>query len=152
MTRKVLVFATCVLLAGLALALDMPYDENADANAELRQALVRAQDSSKKVLLIFGANWCKDCRELDKALHGKSAPMIDSKFIVVKIDVGNFDKNLDLAKSYGNPIRKGIPAAVMLTSDNRMLYATRAGELADARRMGEDGIRDFFSRAITAHQ
>lgn len=152
MTRKILAFALCVLLASLALAVDLPYDENADANAELTQALGRAHDSGKKVLLIFGANWCKDCRELDKALHGKSAAMIDSKFIIVKVDVGNFDKNLELAKSYGNPIRKGIPAAVMLMPDNRVLYATRAGELADACRMGEDGIRDFFSRTITAHQ
>ena len=38
--------------------------------------------------------------------------------------------------------------AVVLSADNKVLYATRAGELADARHMSETGIYDFF-RAVT---
>jgi thioredoxin 1 len=101
---------------------------------------------------VFGANWCPDCRELDKALHGKSAAMIDAKFVVVKIDVGRFDKNMALSNAYGTPTKKGIPAAVMLTPQNRVLYATKGGELADARNMGETGIYDFFNKAIAQNQ
>ncbi|MDB5766786.1 MAG: putative thiol-disulfide isomerase and thioredoxin, partial [Collimonas fungivorans] len=67
-------------------------------------------------------------------------------------DVGNFDKNLDVAQSYGNPIKKGIPAAVLLSPDNKILYSTKAGELADARRMGENGIYDFFNKEIVKRQ
>jgi protein disulfide-isomerase len=70
------------------------------------------------------------------------------EFRVVKIDVGNFNRNLALARDYGNPISKGIPAAVVLSSDNQVLYATRAGELADARRMSESGIFDFFRGVV----
>lgn len=73
-------------------------------------------------------------------MHGSSASLIDSRFVVVKIDVGNFNKNLDLANRYGNPIQKGIPAAVVVTPADQVLYSTKAGELADARRMGERGI------------
>ena len=82
----------------------------------------------------------------------KSASLIDGKFVLVKIDVGNFDKNLDIAQSYGNPIKKGIPAAVLLSPDNKILYSTKAGELADARRMGENGIYDFFNKEIVKRQ
>jgi thioredoxin 1 len=136
-----------------AMAADkLPYDEKADAHADLAQALAQAKTNNKKVLAVFGANWCKDCRELDKALHGKSAALIDGKFVVVKIDVGNFDRNTDLAKAYGNPIKKGIPAAVVLTPDNKVVYATKGGELADARSMGETGIYDFFNAMIARQQ
>jgi thioredoxin 1 len=135
-------------MAASASAASPAYDESANAQADLQAALAQAQQSGKKVLAIFGANWCPDCRELDKAMHGKSAEQINSRFVVVKIDVGNFDKNTELAKSYGNPIKKGIPAAVVLTSDNKMLYATKAGELSTARRMGEQGIYDFFTQMI----
>jgi protein disulfide-isomerase len=127
---------------------NLPYDEKADAKAQLTQALTTAQQSGKKVLVVFGANWCKDCRELDKALHGKSQSLIDSKFVVVKVNVGQFDTNLDLANTYGNPIKKGIPAAVLLGSDNKVLYSTKAGELADARSMGDNGIYDFFTGVV----
>ena len=46
------------------------------------------------------------------------------------------------------PVKKGIPAAVVLSPDARVLYATRAGELADARRMSESGIHDFFKGVV----
>ena len=36
---------------------------------------------------------------------------------------------------------------VTLGPRNEVLYATRAGELADARRMGDAGIHEFFRRA-----
>ena len=141
------------LLAGLLTAYavfaeNLPYDEAADAKTNINQALTNARHDRKQVLLVFGANWCKDCRELDKALHGKSESLIDGKFVVVKVDVGNFDKNLDLANAYGNPIKKGIPAAVLLTADNKVLYSTKGGELADARSMGENGIYDFFNKVV----
>jgi thioredoxin 1 len=125
-----------------------PYDESAEPHAQLQAALQDAQRSHKDVLIVFGANWCPDCRELDRAMHGSSAGLIDARFIVVKVDVGNFDRHLDIASHYGNPIAKGIPAAVLVTGGDQVLYTTRAGELANARRMGEQGIYDFFAGVI----
>ena len=146
--KKIAAFFIWLCLASTVLAVNLPYDEKADGASDVRNALLKARASDKDVLLIFGANWCPDCRELDKALHGKSAQQIDGKFIVVKIDVGHFDKNIALAKSYGNPIKKGIPAAVVLTADNKIVYSTKGGELASARKMGEQGIYDFFSQVV----
>ena len=147
MDRRTLLLAA--LCAGAALAGALPYDESADAKAEVRQALADAGHSKLPVLVIFGANWCEDCRALDTAMKsGRNAELMARSFKVVKVDVGNFDRNLDLAASYGNPIKKGIPAAVVLSPANQVLYATRAGELADARRMSESGIHDFFTRAV----
>ena len=135
------------LLGASALAEPMPYDESADAKADVKQALSDARATKMPVLVIFGANWCKDCRALDQALStGRNSELVKREFRVVKVDVGNFNKNLDLAEAYGNPIKKGIPAAVVLSPDNKVLYATRLGELADARNMSETGIYDFFKR------
>lgn len=135
-----------LLLSSLLVAADMqPYDEAADAKHEVKQALIEARKAQKPLLLVFGANWCKDCRALDAALKGeKNAALIAKEFKMVKIDVGRFNKNLDLDTVYGNPIKKGIPAVVVLAPDQRVLYATRAGELANAREMNEDGVYGFF--------
>ena len=122
-----------------------PYDETAIANVNINSALLEAKAMNKDVLLIFGANWCKDCVELDRSLKGQSSALMKKKFVVVKIDVGNFDKNLDIANAYGNPIKKGIPAAVLMKPDRTVLFATHGGELADARHMGDQGIYDFFN-------
>lgn len=146
--KKLVALFAGLFLAHAALAADLPYDEKADAQAQVTQALSTAQQDKKPVLLVFGANWCPDCRELDKALHGKSQALINGKFTVIKVDVGHFDKNLELAQSYGNPIKKGIPAAVLVSPDNQVLYSTKAGELADARHMGDDGIYDFLIKVL----
>ncbi|WP_374592314.1 thioredoxin family protein [Aquabacterium sp.] len=128
-----------------AVACDHAYCENADAKADVRHALSQSATSHKPVLLIFGANWCEDCRALDQAIKSPAtAELLSHEFELVKIDVGNFNHNLDIATTYGNPIKNGIPAAVLLTADSRVLYATHAGELADARRMSNQGVYQFF--------
>ena len=145
--RKLLLLLLGALLAAFAIAAPLPYDESADAKADVRQALAAAKERRIPVFVIFGANWCEDCRALDLALKsGRSAELLARQFKVVKVDIGNFDRNLDLVAAYGNPIKKGIPAAVILSPGNEVLYATRTGELADARRMSESGIYDFLGK------
>jgi protein disulfide-isomerase len=139
------------LVVSVAQAAPLPYDEAADAKGDLERALTAAKREQKPVLVIFGANWCADCRALDRSLTtGKNAELVGREFKVIKVDVGQFDRNLDIAARYGNPIKKGIPAAVVLSPRNEVLYATRAGELADARHMSETGIYDFFKRVAGA--
>jgi thioredoxin 1 len=149
MIRRLFLLTT--LVASIASAAELPYDETADAKAALQQALTAAKAAHVPVLVIFGANWCGDCRALDTALKsGPNAELMAKEFKVVKVDVGNFNRNLELDQAYGNPIKKGIPAAVVLSPEGQVLYATRAGELANARRMSESGLHDFFKGVVQA--
>jgi len=133
---------------GSAFAASGPYDESADAKAQLAAALAQAKADHRPVLVVFGANWCPDCRALDLAMkNGRNAELISSEFRVVKVDVGRFDRNVEVADKYGVPLKKGIPAVAIVTADDRAIYATKAGELADARGMSEDGLYRFFRQA-----
>ena len=148
--KKLLLTLALSLAAGVAAAADKPYDEAADAKAQIAVALHDAATAHEPVLLIFGANWCPDCRALDSALKtGRNAELM-GKFKVVKVDVGHFDHNVDVSKAYGNATVKGIPSAVIVSPDNKILFMTKAGELADARGMSEDGIYQFFTKAEAA--
>jgi thioredoxin 1 len=149
MNRRIVVLLA--LVSSLAGAAPHPYDESADAKADLQRALDSAKATQRPVLLIFGANWCEDCIVLDDALKtGRNASLVAGEFEVVKVDVGRFNRNLDISHAYGDSIKKGIPAAVVLSADNRVLYSTKAGELANARRLSETGIYDFFENVIKA--
>jgi thioredoxin 1 len=148
--RRIHASIVVAVLAFAVQAAELPYNESANAAADLQRALAAAQANSNDVLVVFGANWCPDCRELDKALNGSSHALIAGRFQVVKVNVGRFDKNLDLANQYGNPIKMGIPAVVVLTADNRIVYSSNGGELANARNMGDTGIYDFLSSHVAA--
>ena len=122
-----------------------PYDEGADAGAALRSALADAARRGLPVLVVYGANWCGDCLALDRAMRTEpAASLIRSRFGVVKVDVGRFDRNTDLAAAHGVPLERGIPALALLSPQGRPLSVTRGGELASARRMGPRAIHDFF--------
>lgn len=146
--KRVWPFIALLAAVLTAHAAQLPYDENADAKAEIRRTLAEASRARLPVLLIFGANWCPDCRALDLAMStGKSAALIARSFKLVRVDIGNFDRNLDVTASYGNPTRNGIPAAVVVSPTNEVIFATRAGELSNARRMGDKAIYEFFDKA-----
>lgn len=124
------------------------YDEAADGPAAVAQALTQAQKQAKPVLVVFGANWCGDCVALDRAFQQEpTAGLIQREFVLVKVDVGRFNKHQELAKQYGNPIKKGIPAAVVLSPQGEVVLASVGGELSNARRMSEAGIHDYFHSA-----
>lgn len=127
------------------------YDEGADAKAAITATLADAEKAKLPVLVVFGANWCGDCRMLDATFKsGPSAPLIAKSFKVVKVDVGRFDRNVDIAERYQVPLKKGIPAVAVLSPQGKLLYATAGGELANARKMGDLGVLDFFTQITAA--
>jgi thiol:disulfide interchange protein len=85
-----------------------------DAHAEIQQALAEAAKQHKRVIVVFGADWCYDCHVLDLAFkRADIAPLLNRNFEVVHIDVGQGDKNQDLMDKYEVPMKKGIPGTLI---------------------------------------
>ena len=151
---KSFVFAACLAVAASAFAqasapppgpAPAVYNEQADARAELNLALASAQTQRKNVLVVFGANWCGDCLALERKMRaGSLAAHVDKRFVVLKVNVGRFDRNTDLAAQMGVPLKKGIPAVAVLKQGGEVQSATGGGELADARNMGDAAVLAVF--------
>jgi protein disulfide-isomerase len=128
------------------------YDENADAHRDVASAVAKAQASNRNIVLIFGANWCPDCHALDAQMKKPElAAIIEKNFVIVEVDTGRGDKNLDLAEHYHVPVNRGIPALAVLDSRGKLLYAMDQGQFADARRMSYESIRGFFAKWKPSH-
>jgi len=148
MKRAILFLAVCVLVMGASKGATQPiYDEHADAARDVASALAQASKTGRNVVLIFGANWCPDCHALDAQMHRPAlARLIARDYVVVKIDVGRFDKNLDIGARYGVPISKGIPAIAVLSPQGKLLYAQSQGQFANARLMPYRDFSEFFEK------
>ena len=121
------------------------YRDDADAKKEIEAALKSAVATKKRVLLVFGANWCYDCHVLDQALHQSEAgKIVLQSFLVVHVDIGEGEKNLDLVKHYKIPLEKGVPALAVLERDGRLLYSSGQGEFEAARRMMKKDLIQFL--------
>jgi len=149
-TKLFLLMLALVTARFVSAATDQVYDERADAKKDIRTAIVqasRAGQPAKNIILVFGANWCKDCRALaEQMLKDELAALVVKNFVVVKIDVGRMDKNLDVAAKYGVPVENGIPALAVLDSKGNLLYAQDQGQFADARHMSYESIKAFFEQ------
>jgi thioredoxin 1 len=123
------------------------YSDTTDAHAEIRDALARAAREHKRVLLDFGGNWCGDCQVLDIYFHREpNADLLAKNYVLVDVNVGKYDKNLDLAKKYEIPLQKGVPALAILDAQGRLLYSQRQGEFESMRRMDPNSVTQFLER------
>jgi thiol:disulfide interchange protein len=122
------------------------YPANADANQEIQEALKRAVSEKKRVLLVFGANWCYDCHVLDRALHeGDTAKIVNESFLLVHVDIGEGEKNPELVKLCRIPLNKGVPAVAVLNSEGKLLYSSGDGEFESARTMLKRDLVTFLN-------
>jgi thioredoxin 1 len=121
------------------------YPDPAEAKADISHALQTAGQTHKRVLLDFGGNWCGDCQVLDIYLHNpQNAELLENNFVLVHINVGQYDANLDLAKKYGIPLEKGVPAVAVLAATGKLLYSQRSGEFESMRRMDPNAVTKFL--------
>ncbi len=107
-------------------------------NAEDRvaKAVEEAAKNGRRVLVVFGADWCPDCLALDRMLKEKAVRVVtDRGYVTVYVGTGKFDKNLDVAEKYGVDVTDGIPAAAVLDCNGSTLWKTEDGEWSSARRM-----------------
>ena len=123
------------------------FDEKADAHRQIAAAISEASKTGKNIILDFGANWCGDCHALEAHMQKPElAALIAKSFVVVNVDVGRFDKNLDLAEKYRIPLKKGIPALAVLDPRGNLLYAQDQGQFEDARHMSYETIKALFDQ------
>lgn len=123
------------------------YDPDRDPDADLNTALTLSKKDGKPILVDFGADWCPDCRVLDKLFQSpKTKPLLQQNYHVVAVDVGQFDNNLDFAADFVDLSASGIPALVVLTSAGEIRVTTEDGSFAHARDMDNTEVNAFLTK------
>jgi len=123
------------------------YPAAANAHEDIRQATLKAAAEHKNVLLIFGGNWCLDCHLLDLYFHDPgNASLLAANYVLVDVNIGEYDRNLDLARKYGIPLSKGVPALVVLDGAGHILYAQRNAEFENMRVQDASAVTAFLQK------
>ena len=135
--------------AQLATPLPHPYDETADADAAVAKARARARAHHKLLLIDLGGNWCGDCLVLAGTMAlPEVRAFVDAHYEVVIVDVGRFDRNLQIPARYGIKNRlEGVPALLIVDPvHNRLLDGGHVAALADARSMTPQSLADWLAQ------
>lgn len=123
------------------------YPADADARVEIKEAEEKAAKEHKRVLLVFGANWCYDCHVLDLAFQRPDFAAAMAGYEVVHVDIGpDGKKNADLAKQFQVPLDKGVPALAVADSAGKVLVSQKNGEFENARAMTPEALLEFLNK------
>jgi thioredoxin 1 len=123
------------------------YDASTDGAGDVKRALSSAAKDGKPVLVDFGADWCPDCVVLGKLATKPSVAPLLANFHVVSVDVGQFDRNLDVVdKLTVNLQTSGIPALVVLDPKGKVRTVTNDGSFANARTMSAADVAAFLKK------
>ncbi len=115
------------------------------ASADIHAALAKARRLHKRVILDFGADWCGDCQVLNIYFHrSPNRELLEKNFVLVDVNIGRMDANLDIARRYGVPVT-GVPALAVLDDHGKVLYA-QTNEFADMRHMEAASVTDFLRK------
>jgi thioredoxin 1 len=146
-TVKLLALATVLALgAGAARPSNREiYPDPSRASTDLAAALKTAAGTHKRVLLDFGGNWCGDCQVLDLYFHdAKNLPILEANFVLVHVNIGHKDANLDLAHRYKVPVEQGVPALAVLSDRGALLFSQETGQFKSMRKMESSSVTEFL--------
>lgn len=136
--------------AQLRTPLPYPYNEKANAMADVDRALARAKATGKLLLIDLGGNWCGDCRILAATMEQTELrPFLAKHYEIVSVDVGRFDRNLDVPARYGITTRlEGVPALLVVDpkTGRQLVSRAKVAELADARHMRPQDLADWLAQ------
>ena len=103
----------------LVLPLPLPYERKELSNAELIDFISQSQLGNQSII-IFGANWCPDCRILEGTLQLPTVrKFMDQNFSIMHIDLGKYDLNMSLMELIGIPSQEGIPRVIIFNEDGK---------------------------------
>tara|TARA_Y100000815_G_scaffold207933_1_gene192042 strand:- start:813 stop:1328 length:516 start_codon:yes stop_codon:yes gene_type:complete len=138
-------------IAQLPRPLPLPYHEGRDASADVAAALQRARTANKPLMIELGGNWCADCRILAGVLVlPQMRGWMARNYEVVHVDVGQFDRNLDIPARFGLARLRAVPAVLIIDpATGRMRNSGRELALADARVLRPQAIADWMAQWTT---
>lgn len=132
-------------------AIDEPYSAEADAHGELDAAYERAAARGTRVLVKFGGNWCPDCRIFAGMLE--LAPVrayADAHYEIVAVDVGRYERNMDVVARFGLGALEGVPTVIITTADGEIINTGTSAEWRTARERNPQDVLDYLTRYAEA--
>ena len=125
--------------------LPLPYDGTIYSVKNLNKFMNETIAANKQPILMFGANWCPDCRIFAGTMNiPKIKAYIEEKFNVLYIDVKRYEINMHLMEEYGIPSAEGIPRLLVFDKDKNLLNNSRTAEWRTARDRSSQEIFNFF--------
>jgi thiol:disulfide interchange protein len=126
------------------------YDEQADARADVQAAVARAAKKNKRVLVMWGGNWCVWCHRLHAVLkRGRVAREMLYEYELVLVDSQG---NRDFAAELGADLGQGVPFLTVLDAAGEVVTQQETAALEAGDGHDEAKVMAFLEQHRAAPQ
>ena len=133
----------------LKMPLPLPYNGEIYSESDIERFLDSSINKSKQPIIIFGGNWCPDCRILEGTLQ---LPTIKKYMIehyeIMHVDVGRYDKNMNLISYFKIPKEEGVPRVLVFDNKKNILNMESTKEWTTARDRKQQEIFNYFQALV----
>ena len=130
--------------------LPLPYDEKVVDSLQLDEFIDLSISRGKQPVVIFGGNWCPDCRILEGTLAMPTIKkFLQQHYQVMHIDIGRYDRNMDLMEHLNIESKKGVPRVVILDLEKNIMNSSTSSEWTTARDRKQQEIYNYFQKFVS---
>ena len=121
------------------------YDGTDVSKDTLDNFITNTLNEEKQPLFLFGANWCPDAQCLDAILRLPTfESYLNEHFSIMRIDVGEYDRNMSLMEPLGLPSQEGIPRVIVLDLKGEPINLETNDRWRSARQSDPQDIFEYF--------
>jgi thiol:disulfide interchange protein len=140
-----------VLLAAPSTIAAQKYNPARNADQDIKNAVVEAQKSGKRILLEVGGEWCSWCHVLDRFFRDNPSLTAsrDRNYIVVKVNFSRENENKAALSRY--PPIPGYPHFFVLNTDGTLLHSQKTEALEEGSSYNLARFSAFLDKWAPAH-
>ena len=152
---KKLLFIVLVLFSIQSFAqVTKVYDESIDGMKQIQEAVQKAKEQDKHVLVQVGGQWCKWCIKLhdwiDESLMVKNA--VSKDYIYINVNYSNENQNHEAMKYLRNPGRLAYPSLHVINQKGEVIQSMQVEYLTSNDKFDETKftkfLKNFSSSAV----
>jgi thioredoxin-related protein len=130
------------------------YDKSADANVQVAKAAERAKKGDKRILLMFGGDWCGWCHKLHGLFKSNReiAQTLYNEYELVTVDLES-PNGATLLKTCKDALTKeelqkgvGYPFLAVLDAEGKVITAQRTNDLEEGDHHDPTRVADFLEK------
>lgn len=148
---RVVALTFLLILTAPALADDdlRPFDESADAAAEVDAALERARAEGRRVIVVLGGNWCHDSIGFASHMASEAMQPVLDHYELVYVDVGMRNRNQDIPSRFGVPVIYATPTILVVDPELGLVNGPSVHDWGNAYSRPTSDAVEYFTTYAT---
>jgi thiol:disulfide interchange protein len=128
----------------------LKYDPARNALLDIKEAIIEAQRTNRRVLVEVGGEWCIWCHYMDEFFekHADMLALREKNFVMVKVNYSEENKNTEALSTY--PKVAGYPHIFVLDNSGALLHSQDTGQLEEGKGYNIEKFKAFLTEWASA--